>query len=398
MKKFLLFLVLVGIAVLIYLTVWKKPEQTYPPTQSPQSAPATQPQAPIQKTNGTDLFEQGKYKAAVKQLESELANGQSENPARHLSLIATSYDQLNDPRKAVAIWGQVIKRYPNDSNCAQACYESGRLSKDKNTKMKFFEKLAGEFPDSHWAQAVGAPLGDYYLGSRDSDGLYKSRHFYSLALRGKLSSLERNQIKKEVTKLNQKLIFSSLPTPDSTIYKVQPSDTIWNISRKFKVEAGGDQVLGHIKRVNRLQTSNIYPDDKLKIITGKFHLELSKNNFSMALYLDGDFIKEYPVAIGHLEDSPTPLGTYHVTGKTPFPPWTKRDARGMEEIPYGDPRNILGTRWMSFKERPRLGIHGTTVPQSIGQAVTNGCLRMYNKDVEELYDLIPNGTKVIIHD
>ena len=44
------------------------------------------------------------------------------------------------------------------------------------------------------------------------------------------------------------------------------------------------------------------------------------------------------------------------------------------------------------------GIHGTIHPDQIGQPVSAGCVRMLNTDVEELYDLIPEGTKVSIVD
>ena len=42
------------------------------------------------------------------------------------------------------------------------------------------------------------------------------------------------------------------------------------------------------------------------------------------------------------------------------------------------------------------GIHGTDKPWSIGQAVSHGCVRMYNQDAEELYGKVPVGTPVRI--
>jgi lipoprotein-anchoring transpeptidase ErfK/SrfK len=41
-------------------------------------------------------------------------------------------------------------------------------------------------------------------------------------------------------------------------------------------------------------------------------------------------------------------------------------------------------------------IHGSNEPQSIGQAVSSGCIRMANEDVTHLYDLAQVGTKVIV--
>ena len=44
----------------------------------------------------------------------------------------------------------------------------------------------------------------------------------------------------------------------------------------------------------------------------------------------------------------------------------------------------------------KFGIHGTRFPETIGTPASHGCIRMFNKDAEELYKTIPLGTKVII--
>ncbi|HHN47143.1 MAG TPA: L,D-transpeptidase, partial [Planctomycetes bacterium] len=58
-----------------------------------------------------------------------------------------------------------------------------------------------------------------------------------------------------------------------------------------------------------------------------------------------------------------------------------------------------GTRWLGFGNSgpgKGLGIHGTTEPETVPGNVSLGCIRMLNEDVEELYDLAPIGTEVII--
>jgi lipoprotein-anchoring transpeptidase ErfK/SrfK len=47
---------------------------------------------------------------------------------------------------------------------------------------------------------------------------------------------------------------------------------------------------------------------------------------------------------------------------------------------------------------PAYGIHGTTEPQSLGKQVTQGCVRMSNADVEQLFIIVPIGTEVTIVD
>jgi len=55
----------------------------------------------------------------------------------------------------------------------------------------------------------------------------------------------------------------------------------------------------------------------------------------------------------------------------------------------------LGTRRLDLGDG--YGIHGTDEPKSIGQSVSHGCVRMLNKDVEQLYPMVPVGTAVYIY-
>lgn len=94
------------------------------------------------------------------------------------------------------------------------------------------------------------------------------------------------------------------------------------------------------------------------------------------LYNGPEQVHSFPIAVGKPE-TPTPPGTYTI----------------IEKIPY--PGGVFGTRWLGLSRR-YYGIHGTNAPWLIGQAVSNGCVRMYNEDVECLYDLVEVGTEVQI--
>lgn len=88
--------------------------------------------------------------------------------------------------------------------------------------------------------------------------------------------------------------------------------------------------------------------------------------------------KTYPVAVGK-PSTPTPLGNWRIVQKAMNP---------------GGP---FGARWMRLSApQGGYGIHGTNNPKSIGRAVSHGCVRMYNKDVIEIYPLTPIGTPVTI--
>lgn len=95
-------------------------------------------------------------------------------------------------------------------------------------------------------------------------------------------------------------------------------------------------------------------------------------------FVSGQDEKSYPIAVGK-PATPTPPGTYKVINKVV------------------NPGGFLGSRWLGLDipDGP-YGIHGTSYPESIGQAISNGCIRMYNHNVEELFTLVSVGTTVVI--
>jgi lipoprotein-anchoring transpeptidase ErfK/SrfK len=65
----------------------------------------------------------------------------------------------------------------------------------------------------------------------------------------------------------------------------------------------------------------------------------------------------------------------------------------------GGPKNPLGARALYLYKDGRdtyFRIHGTTQPRTIGRSVSNGCIRMINDHVTDLYDRVPRGTKVTV--
>ncbi|KKK33264.1 L,D-transpeptidase [Mesobacillus campisalis] len=90
----------------------------------------------------------------------------------------------------------------------------------------------------------------------------------------------------------------------------------------------------------------------------------------------------------------TPEGLFTVTVKAADPYYRKKD------IPGGDPKNPLGSRWIGFDaehtDGRTFGVHGTNDPESIGQYISQGCIRLHNESVETLYNLVPLGTRVLI--
>ena len=120
----------------------------------------------------------------------------------------------------------------------------------------------------------------------------------------------------------------------------------------------------------------------------KVHINLAAR--SLALYKGAEKIRLYPIAPG-TASSPTPVGYYKILEKDVNPTWTDPDS-GIS-IPSG-PDCPLGYRWMTLKGN--YGIHGTNNPASVGSYASHGCVRMYEKDVEALFDLVEVGTPVEI--
>jgi len=119
----------------------------------------------------------------------------------------------------------------------------------------------------------------------------------------------------------------------------------------------------------------------------QYRIEIDIVSKTLYLFENNNIMKKYPVAVGKASTQ-TPVGEYKIINKLVNPYYSKKKIAG------GSPQNPLGSRWMGFK--PSYGIHGNNNPSSIGTFVSEGCVRMYDKDVKELYEIVPLGTPVVI--
>ncbi|HEX6972562.1 MAG TPA: L,D-transpeptidase family protein [Limnochordia bacterium] len=102
--------------------------------------------------------------------------------------------------------------------------------------------------------------------------------------------------------------------------------------------------------------------------------------FRLDLYVEGAIKKSYPVAIGRpTARTKSPIGEWRVTDKSI------------------EPGGEFGTRWIGLNVPwGSYGIHGTSQPWTIGGRASAGCIRMFNHDVEEVYEWVQIGTPVTI--
>jgi len=171
-------------------------------------------------------------------------------------------------------------------------------------------------------------------------------------------------------------------------YTVESGDALASIGRQFFVP------YELVMKMNRLASDRINVGQTLRVLQGPIHIEVFKSRFQLQVWCDAVCLKVYPVAIG--KENSTPEGVFVVLKKIKNPPYQPQHKPASAFRDAGAPDNPLGTRWIDLGSG--YGIHGTIEPQSIGTSASEGCIRMLNENVEEVYDLlVPKSSKVTIH-
>lgn len=127
-------------------------------------------------------------------------------------------------------------------------------------------------------------------------------------------------------------------------------------------------------------------------------IEISRSKRELFLYKLGKIVKTYRVAVGKPGRS-TPSGSFRIINKRYNPTWVNPGSAWAKDMPNRippGPDNPLGTRAMDLSV-DLIRIHGTPNSASIGRAASNGCIRMYKWQAEELYTKVKVGTPVIIY-
>lgn len=227
----------------------------------------------------------------------------------------------------------------------------------------------------------------------DAGELLQARRLYSRILAGQpLLPSTQADIEKRLGDVNVRLVMSPAPMPEKTDYVVQRGDSIARLAKRFGTTVGLIQAGNGISDPNLIKVG-----DRLRIFSGDFAISVDRSRNELLVTLNGSYFKRYRVGTGKFEK--TPIGTFKITEKIKEPVWWRPDGK---EVPFGDPENILGTRWMTLRSTGDTadvrgyGIHGTWDDSSIGKSESAGCVRMRNPEVEELYTLIPVGTPVTI--
>ncbi len=161
--------------------------------------------------------------------------------------------------------------------------------------------------------------------------------------------------------------------PNLNSYVIRRGDTLASIANAFNVTLQSllDANPGIVPQALSIDQVICIPIEPIPL-----SITVSLRAKTLTLYRDGRLFKAYPVAIGK-PTTPTPIGTFTIKNK---------------QVNPGGP---FGTRWLGLS-KPHYGIHGTNNPASIGTAASNGCVRMFNRDVEDLFNRVGVGVVVRI--
>jgi lipoprotein-anchoring transpeptidase ErfK/SrfK len=109
----------------------------------------------------------------------------------------------------------------------------------------------------------------------------------------------------------------------------------------------------------------------------------------LAVLEGGKVVRTFPVAVG-AKVSPSPSGEFKIVNRIANPTYYHPGV----VIPAGA-GNPIGRRWLGLN-RKGYGIHGTNEPRSIGKAASHGCIRLRNRDMEQLFRMVSVGDTVLI--
>lgn len=214
-----------------------------------------------------------------------------------------------------------------------------------------------------------------------------------------LSAAERQTLRDELTRINQRLVFSAAADPRDPMteeYKVQSGDSLSRI-------AGRRELATHwkfIARINQISDpSKIRLGQSLKLVRGPFHAIVDKSDHRIDIFHGSPadpsswlYIRSFDVGLGEADG--TPVGDFVVSAnKLENPGWVNpRDAR--EQYAPNDPDNPIGEYWIGLTgvgesaAHTSYGIHGTIDPDSIGGDQSMGCVRLANGDIDIVYEML----------
>lgn len=201
----------------------------------------------------------------------------------------------------------------------------------------------------------------------------------------RLSPIEQEQLNQMLDQVAGTLIYSTQSILDAP-HDVQPGERLEDIARSYNIPW---QLLAKINGIEDPQ--NLRVGERLKVLRGPFTAVLSLDKRVLTLWLNGLYAGRFAVGLGR--DIPAAEGEFAVDEKVANPTYNGVD-RAMEA---DDPNNPLGERWISLSgTNVKMGIHGTNDAANVGRADMPGCICLGPRDVEDVYDILSVGSKVVV--
>jgi lipoprotein-anchoring transpeptidase ErfK/SrfK len=186
-------------------------------------------------------------------------------------------------------------------------------------------------------------------------------------------------------------VFADAANAAQRFFLFDPAFSSFNDSKPrqgFRLKSNKVRLSPEFRRQTVAYKSNQKPGTII-VNTGEKHLYL---------VLGGGKALRY--GIGTARDGFEWSGSHRVSNKREWPGWTppaemKRRQPNLPDYMPGGLDNPLGARAI-YIGSTLYRIHGTNEPWTIGQDVSSGCIRMVNDDVEDLYNRVKIGAKVIV--
>lgn len=239
------------------------------------------------------------------------------------------------------------------------------------------------------------------LDLRKQDKLIEARSKLNAALHSnQLTAAEVRVAREALADIANKTIFNKAAIKNDPLVEwhlVVSGDTVGRIARKAMVS----ETL--LAQINGMRNPNFLREGaRIKVVQGPFHAAICKSTHELHLYLQDVYVGTLLVALG--ENGSTPTGLWRVQNHLENPAW--QDPRTGKRYHPDDPTNPLGEYWIGLEGlegealgQPGYGIHGTIEPETIGQNVSMGCVRLTAEDIAMVYRMLePGFSYVVIHD